>query len=98
MSMAMFKMLEKTAMNILYIRHINRCNVRCFEYTQPRITRADARRTRKVCDMSAGAKSFIKRICGQFNIEYLKKKIHFLENRLTFGPFLNIGADMALHG
>ena len=75
----MFKMLEKTAMNILYIRHINRCNVRCFEYTQPRITRADARRTRKVCDRSAGAKSFIKRICGQFNIEYLKKKSIFLK-------------------
>ena len=71
----MFKMLEKTAMNTLYIRHINRCSVRCFEYTQPRITRADASRTRKVCDRSAGAKSFIKRICGPFNIEYLKKSM-----------------------
>ena len=79
MSMTMFKMLEKTAMNILYIRHINWCNVRCFEYTQPRITRADARRTGKVCARSAGAKSFIKRIYGQFNIEYLKKKSIFLK-------------------
>ena len=67
----MFKMLEKTAMNIIYIRHINRCNVRGREFTQPRITPADAQRTREVCDRRSYAKSFIKRICGQFHFEYL---------------------------
>ena len=88
MIMTMFKMLEKTAMNILFIRHINRYNVRCFEYTQPPITRADARRTRKVFDRSACAKSFIKRICGQFNFEYLKKKSIFLANKFDIWAIL----------
>ena len=76
MSMTMFKMLEKTAMNILYIRHINRCSVRCFEYTQSRITLDHARRNRKVCDSISYAKSFIKRICGQIHLGHFSILIY----------------------